>query len=311
MLAGSKRSRISKMNKRLICILMIFGLLFNIKGISYAENNNSNEKTYVKNVNPYYNYWKNEFIVFIDNYTGDINNVSEKDLLSGNGTSRIYIFSKLKNDNYTYDDLIYDMQNFNINTNLHDLHPILVHLPKSAASNESHIKFENANEKGKLVEGGPYSKYAKYPSGFYYKGKKCEKDEINKILSDYKKEAQKISDMLNQIKKISIKDLYPNANVAYFTNGATTTAGTPDAKIYLLDLDEKHSPYKLSAVDLFSKDVISGEATKGVLPTWSPETMYIYNSNQQLIEELTFETFQQYLWSKQDQGIIDWLNSFS
>ncbi len=291
-----------------LAISLVIGAFFST--CSFAEEAKK-DAVYVKNVNPYYNYWKNEFIIFVDNYTGDKNNVSRNDLYSGKGTSRVYIFSKLKDGDYTYDDLINDMQNFDVTKNLHDLQPILVLLPKKAYNNESHEKLKNDDEKGKLVTGGPYSKYEKYKTGFYYKDVLQDKESINKILSDYKKVTKEIKDKLSLIKEYSIKDLYPNAHVAYLTTGATSVAGTPESKIYLVNLDKKFSPFNLSATDLYSKDVISGEHTKGILPEWFPETVYILNNNNQVIDQMGYETFQQYLWAKQDNTVIEWLNSLS
>lgn len=270
-----------------------------------------NNKNISYNINPYYNYWKNSFIIYVDNYSGDIKNVSKKDLQGNKGSSNIYIFSKLVDGNYDYDVLMKDIKNSDITSNLHDRKPILVHLPKSASNNESHALLKSDDEKGKLVTGGPYSKYEKYSNGFYYKDKKLDKNELNKILSTYKTEANKISDNLKQIKGFSIKDIYSNVFVAYMTNGATNVAGTPDAKIYLLNVDKKISPYNLSVMDLTSKDVITGSSTKDILTNWQVETIYIYGPDNKVIEMMTFNEFKQVLWDKQEAAVLNWIKSLN
>lgn len=291
-------------------ILLVVALCILQCNISYSENATSSTQDYVHSVNPYYSYWKNEFIIYIDNYLGNINDVSKKDLMGDKGSSNIYIFTKLTDGKYDYDTLLKDIKNSDVENNLHDKNPILVHLPKNAYNNESHALLKDDNEKGKLITGGPYSKYEKYPNGFYYKDKKIDSAELNKILATYKIEADKISDQLKQIKSYSIKDLYGNVFVAYLTNGATSVAGTEDAKIYLLNVDKKLNPYDLTISDLTSDDVITGKSTKGYLPDdWQVETIYIYNQGHKLIEKLSYDTFRQYLWAKQEKSVIEWMKS--
>lgn len=291
-------------------ILLVVALCILQCNISYSENATSSTQDYVHSVNPYYSYWKNEFIIYIDNYLGNINDVSKKDLMGDKGSSNVYIFTKLTDGKYDYDTLLKDIKNSDVENNLHDKNPILVHLPKNAYNNESHALLKDDNEKGKLITGGPYSKYEKYPNGFYYKDKKIDSAELNKILATYKIEADKISDQLKQIKSYSIKDLYGNVFVAYLTNGATSVAGTEDAKIYLLNVDKKLNPYDLTISDLTSDDVITGKSTKGYLPDdWQVETIYIYNQGHKLIEKLSYDTFRQYLWAKQEKSVIEWMKS--
>lgn len=283
--------------------MMSLSLVFN------TFSNSTNNTSY--NINPYYNYWKNKFIIYVDNYLDDKNDVSKKDLQGDRGTSNIFIFTKLTNGSYDYDTLIKDIKNADVATNLHDRKPILVHLPKSARNNESHALFKSDDEKGKLVSGGPYSKYEKYSNGFYYNDKKLDKTELNKLLSTYKAEADKISDKLNQIKSFSLKDLYDNVFVAYLTNGATNVAGTPDSKIYLLNVDKKFNPYNLSVMDLASTDVITGSSTKDYLPDWQVETIYIYGVGNRLIDKVNFQDFKQTLWDKQEANILEWIKSLN
>ena len=287
-----------------INILVVIGLCLLQCNVLYADNNNNSIQNYIHSVNPYYRYWKNEFITYVDNYQGNINDVSRKDLMGDKGSSNIFIFTKLTNAKYDYDILLKDIKNSSVQTNLHDKKPILVHLPKNAHNNESHAMLKSDDEKGKLVTGGPYS------NGFYYKDKKLDSAELNKLLAAYKVEADKISDQLKQIKSYSIKDLYNNVFVAYLTNGATSVAGTEDAKIYLLNVDKKLNPYDLTISDLTSKDVITGKSTKGYLPDdWQVETIYIYNQDNKLIEKITYDTFRQYLWAKQDKSVLEWMKS--
>ena len=277
----------------------------------HSETKQNDNSVIVYNINPYYNYWHNNFIIYVDNYSGDINDVSKNDLRGDKGTSSIYIFTKLTNGNYNYDILLNDINNSDVANNLHDKMPILVHLPKSAKNNESHALLKSDDEKGKLLNGGPYSKYAKYANGFYYKDKLLKRDELNKLLEEYKIEADKIDDEISQIKKVSIKDLYSNVNAAYMTNGATNAAGTSDAKIFLLNVDKAFSPYNLSIKDLITNDVIVGSSTKDFLPEWQVETLYIYNKDNKLIDMITFDTFVQYIWAKQDESIIKWAKSLN
>ena len=294
-------------NKKNICMLLVMLMSFSFCFTTRSENNTNISY----NINPYYRYWNNNFIIYVDNYSGDIKNVSIKDLQGDKGSSNIFIFSKLSDGKYDYDTLIEDMKNTDVSTNLHDKKPILVHLPKSASNNESHALLKSDDEKGKLVTGGPYSKYEKYANGFYYKDKKVDKKELNEILSKYKSEADKISDNLKHIKGFSIKDIFPNVFVAYMTNGATNVAGTPDAKIYLLNLDKKISPYNLSVMDLASKDVITGSSTKDYLPDWQSETIYVYGVGNRLIDKVTFYDFKQSLWNKQEAAVLEWIKSLN
>lgn len=292
--------------KKLILILSIaFCMILN--QFSYAEENVMNNVA-IMNIDPYYSYWNGNFIVYVDNYSGDKNNVSKKDLNTSNGTSCIYLFTKLKDKPYSYDDLVNDLKNNNNSSNLHDVYPILVHLPKSAKSFESHAKFASDSEVGKLMTGGPYSKYEAMENGFYYKDKKLNKTEINELLSKFSTEAKKIKNRINQLKTYSILELYPDANVAMLTNGASTVAGTPDAKIYFLNIETKFSPYQLSASNMKTTNILKGEKTIGVLDEWQPETLYIYHDNN-LLSKITFEAFQQLLWSKQDPSAIKWFSS--
>lgn len=293
--------------KKTICILLVMLMSLSFSFTSHSETN----ANISYNINPYYNYWKNNFIIYVDNYLGDINNVSQKDLQGSKGSSNVFIFTKLTNGSYNYDTLMEDIKNTDINTNLHDKKPILVHLPKGASNNESHALLKSDDEKGKLVSGGPYSKYEKYSNGFYYKDKKLDKTELNKLLSEYKIESDKISDNLKQINSFCIKDIYPNVFVAYMTNGATNVAGTPDAKIYLLNVDKKISPYNLSILDLVSKDVISGSSTKDYLPDWQSETIYVYGVGNRLIDKVTFYDFKQSLWNKQEAAVLEWIKSLN
>ncbi len=293
--------------KKNICISLVILMSFSLIFTSHSENNTNISY----NINPYYNYWKNKFIVYVDNYLGDINDVSIKDLQGNKGSSNIYIFSKLTDGNYDYDSLMKDIKNSDVTTNLHDKKPILVHLPKNAKNNESHALLKNDDEKGKLVTGGPYSKYEKYSNGFYYKDEKLDKNKLNELLTTYKKEAKKISENLNKIKSFSIKDIYSNVFVAYMTNGATNVSGTPDAKIYLLDVDKKINPYNLVIKDLNSKDVITGSSTKDYLPDWQAETLYIYGVGNRLIDKVTFYEFKQALWNKQEASTLDWIKSLN
>ena len=302
MIKLTKKFKILHLLIALICIFNCFN--------TYSENK-AERSLIIYNVNPYYKYWKNNFIVYVDNYLGDINNVSINDLKGDKGTSYVYIFSKLTDGNYNYDTLLSDIKNTDIVTNLHDKKPILVHLPKSANNNESHALLKNDDEKGKLVTGGPYSKYQKYSNGFYYKDKRLDNRELNKLLSEYKVEADKISKKLNQISSFSIKDLYSNVHAAYMTNGSTSAAGTLDAKIYLLNVDKKFNPYTLSISDIITNDIISGVSTKDFLPDWQIETLYIYNGKNELIEKLSFEDFRQFLWYKQDKSVLEWMVSLN
>ena len=220
---------ITKLNTFIIAILII-----SLSQSFISRSENIDATNYVYNVNPYYKYWKNNFIYYIDNYKGNINDVSINDLKGNKGTSNIYFFTKLTDGAYDYDILLKDIENLDVSTNLHDKKPILVHLPKSASNNESHAQLKSDDEKGKLVSGGPYSKYEKYANGFYYKDKLLNSSDLNKLLLEYKNEANKISNQLKLIQDFSIKDLYKNVHVAYMTNGASTAAGTTDSKIYLL-----------------------------------------------------------------------------
>lgn len=297
-----------KLNVLIATILMIS---ISQSFISHSENVENSNQNYVYNVNPYYKHWRNSFIIYVDNYKGNINDVSVNDLKGNKGTSNVYIFSKLTNGSYDHDTLLNDINNTDVTTNLHDKKPILVHLPKSANNNESHAQLKNDDEKGKLVSGGPYSKYEKYANGFYYKDKLLKNNELNKLLLEYKVEADKIANQLKLIESYSIKDIYKNVHVAYMTNGASTAAGTPDAKIYLLNVDKKLSPYNLSVSDMITSDAIVGESTKNYLPDWQVETLYIYNRNNELIDQITFETFNQYLWAKQDKSVIEWMKSLN
>lgn len=298
--------KMRKLNTLIIAILIVS---LSQSFISHSEN--ADTTNYIYNVNPYYKYWKNNFICYIDNYKGNINDVSINDLKGDKGTSNIYFFSKLTDGTYDYDILLKDIENLDVTTNLHDKKPILVHLPKSATNNESHAQLKSDDEKGKLVKGGPYAKYEKYPNGFYYKDKLLNSNDLNKLLLEYKIEAEKISNKLKLIGSYSIKDMYKNVHVAYMTNGASSCAGTPDAKIYLLNVDKKLSPYYLSVSDMITNDVIVGESTKGYLPDWQVETIYIYGKNNELIEQVSFETFNQYLWAKQDKSVIEWMKSLN
>lgn len=297
--------------KFITTIVMILMTSISLSSISHAENVENLNNNYIYNVNPYYKYWKNNFIIYVDNYKGDSKNVSINDLKGNNGSSNIYIFSKLTDDVYDYDVLLKDIENSDVATNLHDKKPILVHLPKSASNYESHAQLKSNDEKGKLVTGGPYSKYEKYPNGFYYKDKLLNSNDLNKLLLEYKIEADKIANKLKQIESYSIKDIYKNVHVAYMTNGASTAAGTPNSKIYLLNVDKKLSPYNLSVSNMTTSDVIVGESTKNYLPDWQVETIYIYSKNNELIDQITFETFNQYLWSKQDKSVIEWMKSLN
>ena len=292
--------------KRIINILL--SLIFLMSFASFATNVSTSN--YIQNVNPYYNYWKKNFIIYVDNYKGDRNSVSKKDLEGDKGTSSVYIFNKLENGDYNYDLLLKDIKNADVNTNLHDKKPILVLLPKNAANHESHLLLKNDTEKGKLFSGGPYSKYESYENGFYYKDKKIDATELNKILKEYKTNSEKIKEKLNKIVSFAIKDLYNNVHVAYMTNGATNVSGTDDSKIYLLNVEKKFSPYNLKVKDILTKDVIKGKDTKNYLPNdWQSETIYIYGKNNTLIEKMTFEDFKQLLWSKQDKTTIEWMKS--
>lgn len=297
--------------KFITTIVMILMTSISQSSISHAENVENLNNNYIYNVNPYYKYWKNNFIIYVDNYKGDSKNVSINDLKGNNGSSNIYIFSKLTDDVYDYDILLKDIENSDVATNLHDKKPILVHLPKSASNYESHAQLKSNDEKGKLVTGGPYSKYEKYPNGFYYKDKLLNSNDLNKLLLEYKIEADKIANKLKQIESYSIKDIYKNVHVAYMTNGASTAAGTPNSKIYLLNVDKKLSPYNLSVSNMTTSDVIVGESTKDYLPDWQVETIYIYSKNNELMDQITFETFNQYLWSKQDKSVIEWMKSLN
>lgn len=297
--------------KFITTIVMILMTSISLSSISHAENVENLNNNYIYNVNPYYKYWKNNFIIYVDNYKGDSKNVSINDLKGNKGSSNIYIFSKLTDGVYDYDVLLKDIENSDVATNLHDKKPILVHLPKSASNNESHAQLKSNDEKGKLVTGGPYSKYEKYPNGFYYKDKLLNSNDLNKLLLEYKIEADKIANKLKQIESYSIKDVYKNVHVAYMTNGASTAAGTPDSKIYLLNVDKKLSPYNLSVSNMTTSDVIVGESTKNYLPDWQVETIYIYGKNNELMDQITFETFNQYLWSKQDKSVIEWMKSLN
>lgn len=302
------QKKIRKLNILTIAILLIS---LSQSVISHSENIGNLNQSYIYNVNPYYKYWKNNFIIYIDNYKGNVKDVSVNDLKGDKGTSNIYIFSKLTDGEYDYDTLLNDIKNQDINTNLHDKKPILVHLPKSASNNESHAQLKNDDEKGKLVSGGPYSKYEKYANGFYYKDKLLNKNDLDKLLKEYKIEADKIASQLKLIESFSIKDIYKNVHVAYMTNGASTAAGTPDSKIYLLNVDKKLSPYNLSISDMITNDVIVGESTKDYLPDWQIETLYIYGKGNQLIEKISFETLNQFLWQKQDKSVFEWMKSLN
>lgn len=302
------QKKIRKLNILTIAILLIS---LSQSVISHSENIGNLNPGYIYNVNPYYKYWKNNFIIYIDNYKGNVKDVSANDLKGDKGTSNIYIFSKLTDGEYDYDTLLNDIKNQDINTNLHDKKPILVHLPKSASNNESHAQLKNDDEKGKLVSGGPYSKYEKYANGFYYKDKLLNKNDLDKLLKEYKIEADKIASQLKLIESFSIKDIYKNVHVAYMTNGASTAAGTPDSKIYLLNVDKKLSPYNLSISDMITNDVIVGESTKDYLPDWQIETLYIYGKGNQLIEKISFETLNQFLWQKQDKSVFEWMKSLN
>lgn len=299
------------MIKQIIKIHIFVFLITLLVFPSFSEEAISTLGNIINIKNPYYTFWKNDFIIYVDNYLGDINNVSKKDLSGDKGSSNLFIFSKLTDEDYTIDTLLNDMNNSDVSTNLHDKKPILVHLPKSAKNNESHALLKSDEEKGKLLSGGPYSKYAKYANGFYYKNKLLSNEELNKLLLEYKNEAKKITNRLNQIESFSIKDLYKNVHVTYLTNGATSVAGTPDAKIYLLDVDKKINPYNLSIRNVITDNKITGEATKDFLPDWQIETLYIYNSENKLIDKITFETFRNYLWLKQDKSIIEWLTNLN
>ena len=298
-----------KLYKGIIAFTILLSVVVN--SFVYAENTDIDSSNYITNVDPFFSYWKNQFIIYVDNYSGNVDDVSIKDLNAGNGTSRVLVFSKLSESSYTYDDLLNDIKNTDTGTNLHDAFPILVHLPKSANSFESHAKLSSEDEKGKLMSGGPYSKYKDLTNGFYYKNKKQNKEEINKVLSDFHTYAKQISSHLNEIKSFSIKDLYPDANVALLTNGAANMAGTSTSKLYFLSLEKKYSPYRLSATDLQTGNILKGEATNNILDEWLPETLYIYDAYDKLIKKYPFETFQQILWSKQDLDVINWFKSLT
>lgn len=298
--------RISLTTKKLM-LSFVFAFCMLLNQFYYAEKVHASN-TIIMNIDPYYSYWNGNFITYVDNYSGDKNNVSKKDLSAGNGTSCIYVFSKLKDKTYNYDDLINDIKNNNNSTNLHDVYPILVHLPKSAKSFESHAKLASDSEVGKLMSGGPYAKYETMENGFYYKDKKQSKAEINELLSKFTNGAKQIKKKISQLKSFSVLDLFPDANVAMLTNGASTVAGTPDSKIYFLSLETKFSPYQLSATKMKTTNILKGEKTVDVLSEWQPETLYIYHDDK-LISKLTFEDFQQLLWSKQDTTVISWFSS--
>lgn len=292
--------------KMLVFALTVATIATTSTFLSLAENT---EKKYIHTYNPYYKSWKNNFIIYVDNYSGDPNNVSANDLNSGKGTSRIYTFSKLKDKKYTYDDLLKDIIDSDHTKNLHDSKPILILLPKTAKNFESHAKLADSKEKGKLFTGGPYSKYSEYENGFYYKDEKLTKQELNKLLEDYKKKAEDITKKLNTIKSFSISDLFKNAKLALATNGATSVAGTKDAKIFFMDINKKFSPYNLTFKDFskYNTHVSVGADTSKIPIQWNTETIYIYDADyKNLIAAISFSDFVQLLWQSQDTSFLNW-----